>query len=86
MRAITQHILWRVALGEDQKDSAEDQAKDPREASEKHPSLINRTRPWVLLGLGIVLVVYSLIPPVHPAALTLGASMIGFNPVWSASV
>lgn len=38
-------------------------------------------RGYVLIVVGVGLIVFSCIPPVRPALLTLGGAMIGFNPI-----
>jgi hypothetical protein len=38
-------------------------------------------RGYVLLGIGALLVVYSLVGTVDPAILTLGGAILGVNPV-----
>ena len=66
-------------------DDAPDE-RTPEEISEDQKFIRQRhkiavIRSYVLIGVGVLLVVYSLIPPIHPAALTLGGGMIGFSPV-----
>jgi len=40
---------------------------------------------YVLIVLGAGLIIYSVIPPVHAAALTIGGAMVSFNPMIKAA-
>lgn len=38
-------------------------------------------RGYVILGLGVLLVVYGVVPPVDPAIFGFGGTLLGFNPM-----
>lgn len=45
-------------------------------------AMVEKVRPWVIMAIGVVLVLYSLSPQTNtPAALMLGCSMIGGVPL-----
>jgi hypothetical protein len=46
-----------------------------------HPNTIDRVRQWVIMGVGVILVLYSLTDRAAPAALMLGCAMIGGAPL-----
>jgi len=42
-------------------------------------------RGYVILGMGVFLIIYSLVAPIKPAILTLGGSLIGTDPLLRAA-
>jgi hypothetical protein len=43
-------------------------------------------RGYVLLVLGVGLIIFSVIGPIHPGAMTLGGALVGFNPLFKATL
>ena len=64
--------------------TAAEEAREDRRRYERSRQRFQLVRAYVLMGIGICLVIYSFIPPIHPAALTLGGAVIGFNPLMQA--
>jgi hypothetical protein len=73
----------RTAVKSQKEISAE--AQDDKARYRHHQQTLRLVRAYVLIAVGVGLVVYSLFPPIHPAALTLGGAMVGFNPMLHAA-
>jgi hypothetical protein len=54
-----------------------DERRDDRRRLAKY----RRIRAYTILALGVFMVIWSFVPPIHPAVLTLGGALIGFDPM-----
>ena len=43
-------------------------------------------RGYVLLILGVGLIIFGVAGPIHPGAMTLGGALVGFNPLFKATM
>lgn len=61
-------------------------ADDADEHFKRSANRLVIVRGYVLIVIGVGLIIWSFIPPVKPATLTLGGAILGFNPIIRATV
>ena len=66
--------------------AAEPTAVEADKAANGRLATLGIIRGYVLLVLGVGLIIFGLIGPVHPGALTLGGALVGFNPLFKATL
>ena len=59
---------------------------EPQEKANGGLRTLNLVRGYVLLVVGIGLIIYSFVGKTKPGALTLGGALVGFNPLFQATV
>ena len=47
---------------------------------------LNIVRGYVLLFFGVGLIIFGVTGPIHPGAMTLGGALVGFNPLFRATM
>jgi hypothetical protein len=71
---------------EEDDSSAEAGSKTEDEHKNGGVKTLNLVRGYVLLFFGIGLIIFGVTGPIHPGAMTLGGALVGFNPLFRATV
>lgn len=58
------------------------QTQEP--APDRAAQRLTLVRGYVLIGVGVLMIIYAFVPPQHPAVLTLGIGVLGLNPLMRA--
>jgi hypothetical protein len=77
---------WKA--GEDAIDEARELEESGESSNHRNGGvrLLNLIRGYVLLLVGCGLVVWGVIPPAKAGALTMGGALVGFNPLFRATI